>query len=274
MSSTDTERGYVLGTGEDELLRLGFQHRLWSESAHAIWERAGIAPGHAVLDLGCGPGFATLDLAQLVTPAGRVVAVDESPRFLEYLRTQLDARRVTHVDVVHGDAQKLELPPGSFDRAYTRWVLCFVPDPAALVANVARALKPGGVWAVQDYYRYTAITLASPSDAFRRVIQAVDASWRQPGGDPEVGTRLPRMMTEHGLRIREVRPLVRAARPGEALWEWPASFFRNFLPVLVGKGLITGADADAFRRDWDEHTRDPGAFFCTPPMVDIIASKA
>jgi SAM-dependent methyltransferase len=63
--TTHDEREYVLGTNDEELARLGFQHRVWGEQAFALWERAGFAPGQTILDAGCGPGFATLDLARL-----------------------------------------------------------------------------------------------------------------------------------------------------------------------------------------------------------------
>lgn len=76
---------YVLGTGEIESTRLGLQHRIWSGPAHWLWERAGIRPGMTVLDVGCGPGHASIDLAEIVGPSGRIYAVDESPLFLKHL---------------------------------------------------------------------------------------------------------------------------------------------------------------------------------------------
>jgi tRNA A58 N-methylase Trm61 len=79
---------YVLGTDAAELQRLGFQHRVWSAPAFALWERAGVAQGKAVLDVGCGPGRAALDLARLVGPQGLVLAVDVSERFVAHLQAE------------------------------------------------------------------------------------------------------------------------------------------------------------------------------------------
>src|SRR6185436_11078143 len=92
----DTE-DYVLGTGSDEAVRLGLQHRLWSAATHILWERAGIQPGQTVLDIGSGPGHASLDLAQIVGPAGRVIAVDESATFLKQLHDQAQSRKQQHI---------------------------------------------------------------------------------------------------------------------------------------------------------------------------------
>jgi len=272
MPSKD-EREYVLGTNDEELVRLGFQHRVWGEYAYAIWERARFAPGQTILDVGCGPGFATLDLARIVGSTGRVIAVDESSRFLDYLNGQLRAQGVNNVETRLADVQSLRLPAASIDAAYARWVLCFVRDPRAVVAAVAAALRPGGVLAVQDYFNYRAVTLAPRSAIFAKVIDAVEQSWRVHGGDPDVASRLPGIVRECGLDLREVRPISRVARPGSALWDWPTTFFRNYVPVLVGMGLLTASDQTAFEEDWARRSNDPDTFFCTPPVYDVIAVK-
>ena len=72
------ERDYVLGTHDDEIVRLGLQHRVWRARTHDAWRRAGFTIGQTLLDVGCGPGYASLDLAELVGPTGRVVAIDRS----------------------------------------------------------------------------------------------------------------------------------------------------------------------------------------------------
>lgn len=59
---------YVLGTDDAELARLGFQHQVWARVTVAAWEHAGFHRGATLLDVGCGPGYATFDLASLVGP--------------------------------------------------------------------------------------------------------------------------------------------------------------------------------------------------------------
>ena len=267
------EREYVLGTDEAELARLGLQHRLWAEYAYALWERAGFRPGQTLLDLGCGPGYAALDLAALVGERGRVVAVDKSARFIAHLERTCRALGISHVEPRRMDLHEMELPEASLDGAYARWVFCFVPDPEPIVATVARALRPGGVLAVQDYFNYRAICLAPNRAVMDRVAAAVDASWRRAGGDGDVAGRLPGMMRRAGLEVREIRPILRVARPGGTLWSWPDTFFRNYLPFLVEQGLLSEADKRAFEEEWDRASRDDTAFFVTPPVFDILAVK-
>ena len=88
-----------------------------------------------------------------------------------------------------------------------------------------------------------------------------------------MGRDVPGHMLRAGLEVRAIREVVRLARPGGALWDWPRRFFVNFLPTLVQSGAVTEAERVAFMRDWEERTRDPGAYLLTPPMVEIIGVK-
>ena len=65
------EKDYVLGTHDEEIARLGLQHRVWRPRVLDAWRRAGFTLGQTILDVGCGPGHATLDLAEIVGPRGR-----------------------------------------------------------------------------------------------------------------------------------------------------------------------------------------------------------
>ena len=264
---------YVLTTSDAELERLGFQHRVWSASAMALWERAGVRPGCSVLDVGCGPGYAAFDLAQLVGREGRVVGVDQSERFIESLRAERQTRGLPQIEARVGDVQDFEIEASAFDQAWIRWVLCFVPDPAAVVTRVHRALKPGGMFAIHDYFSYETVALGPKAEAFDHVIAAVAKSFRAGGGDPDVGGRLPGLLERAGFEVLELNPIVRIARPGSLLWQWPVTFFRLFLTVLEVGRYITADEAQAFRDVTAQRERDGEGFLMTPPVVEILARK-
>jgi SAM-dependent methyltransferase len=267
------EREYVLGTNDAELARLGFQHQVWAGATAAAWARAGFRPGGRILDVGCGPGYATFDLANLVGARGRVIAVDVSERFVGYLEEERRRRGLEQVETRVEDLETLSVPESSVDGAFARWVLCFVRDPRLVVERVARTLRPGGTFAVIDYCHYEGLALAPPGETFTRVVAAVAGSFRRSGGNPNVGLEVPGFMREAGLEVHSIRPVVRVARPGSALWEWPATFFANYLPGLVRAGAITEDERGAFSREWDERARTPGAFFLTPPMVEVVGRR-
>src|SRR5437762_9184511 len=86
------ERDYVLGTHEEELARLGLQHRVWRPVVLDCWQRAGLTGGKRVLDVGAGPGYATVDLAEIVAPTGEVVALERSQNFIRAMEATCRAR--------------------------------------------------------------------------------------------------------------------------------------------------------------------------------------
>lgn len=268
---------YVLGVDERESHRLGLQHRLWSASAHGAWERARVEPGQTVLDVGCGPGHATIDLAQIVGPSGRVIAVDESPLFLKHLHDRVQGQHLRNVQRVLGDVQQIDalLPnlAGEADLAYARWVLCFVRDPEAVVRGVAGLLSRGGRFVVQDYFNYEAMSLAPRRPAFSRVIAAVGKSWRERGGDPDVMSRLPGLCRKHGLEVSDLRSNQRIAQPGSMMWHWPDTFWESFVPRLVEMGYLTPAEREEFDACWAEASGDAATFMFLPPVFDLIAVK-
>jgi ubiquinone/menaquinone biosynthesis C-methylase UbiE len=270
---TGDEQEYVLGTDDDELVRLGFQHQLWLEQAARGWERGGFRPGDTLLDVGCGPGYVSFELSRLVGSLGHVIAVDVSQRFIDYLRAQIELRRAGNITTRVGDVARLELAEASVDGAYARWVLCFVEEPEAVVRAVARALRPGKSFVVQDYFNYEAATIAPKDEIFDHIFRVVAESFRQRKGNPNVGSYVPAMMNRCGLEVTAIHSLIRIARPGTALWQWPETFFKNYLPVLLESGMISESEKQTFERKWQERSHDSGAFFCTPPMLEVVGVR-
>lgn len=264
---------YVLGTGDDELARLTFQHQVWRASTTAHWDRAGFAPGQRLLDLGCGPGFASEDLAALVGPTGHVTAIDASARYIEHLLARPTAPGRAPIDARVGDAIALDLDDKSLDGAYMRWVLCFVPGADRVVAQLAHALRPGGVLAVHDYLAYRGMKLAPHSDIFDHVVAKIDESWRAHGSVTDVLLDLPAQCESHGLRVKELRPLVRTGAPGSTLWAWLSAFFKTYVPKLQQAGFIDADERDAFFLEWIRREDVPGAHVVTSLIGELTAVR-
>lgn len=138
------ERDYVLGTHQEEIERLGLQHRVWQPVVLDCWQRAGITVGKRVLDLGAGPGYAAIDLADIVGPNGAVAAVERSNKFVDAMNEAIRVRGLTNVKVHELDLISDELPSGPCDFAWCRWVLAFVSDPALVIKKLATVLPKGG----------------------------------------------------------------------------------------------------------------------------------
>jgi len=149
------ERDYVLGTHEEELARLGLQHRVWRPVALDCWQRAGITVGKRVLDVGAGPGYAAIDLAEIVGPSGEVVALERSQNFICAMESTCRARSLANVKVHELDLMKGELPKGGYDFAWCRWVVSFVNDQSLLIEKLGRYAKRqhryfSRVWSLRD----------------------------------------------------------------------------------------------------------------------------
>jgi len=162
------ERDYVLGTHDDEVARLGLQHRVWRLRVLEAWMHAGFASGQTFVDAGCGPGYATLDLAEIAGSAGRVVSIDRSRRFLDVLETAAAQRRLGNVQAIEADLDGDELPPLAADGVWARWVFAFVRRPRQLLRQLAGALKPGGRIVIYEYFDYGTWRFASRSAACGR----------------------------------------------------------------------------------------------------------
>ena len=126
-----SEPEYVLGTHDDELARLGVQHRIWRDRMLHLCRHAGFGPGSRLVDLGCGPGFATIDLADLVGVTGSVIAVDQSLRFLAALRAAAAERGLRNIETREANLESWELPASNVDGIWCRWVAAFVSSPEA-----------------------------------------------------------------------------------------------------------------------------------------------
>jgi len=270
-----TEREYVLGTGDDELARLGLQNRLWSDAAIRAWRHAGLQRGARALDVGCGPGYASCDLADLVGPDGAVVGVDESRPFVRFANEQATARRLPQLRALPGDVQELPAllaDEAPFDLVYARWVLCFVPRPEAVVRGIAGALRPGGRLVVHDYFDYASMTMAPRRRSHDLAVAATVRSWQQNGGDPDIGQRLPALFAEHGLRLDTVRTHVRVARGGDTMFAWPDTWWRTFAPKLVAMGELSQDVCDELFADLERIANGDGFVQC-PPVYEFVATR-
>jgi SAM-dependent methyltransferase len=267
------ESEYVLGASEAEIARLGLQHRAWRTRAMEVWRWAGIKPGHTVIDVGCGPGYASKDLAEMVGPHGRVVAIDKSARFLDVLRGGAAARTGGELLTHCVDLEAGEFPEVNADRVWCRWVLSFVKNPNEVLARMAAALRPGGAIVMHEYFDYSTWRTMPPCPEVDRFVSAVMTSWRASGGEPDIALGLPRGLERLGMELARVRPMVEVTQPGEALWAWLREFIRLGRQRLVELGFVSAAEAESIWREFARWEAEPGARMVTPAVLEIVALR-
>ncbi len=272
--SESINRDYVLGTHDQEIGRLGLQHRVWRSRVLDAWSRAGIGSGQTVIDVGAGPGYASFDLAELVGPTGRVVAIERSQRFLAALEAERSTRGLAQLVSHGGDLDSLEsFPVTEADAVWCRWVLAFVRDPRRVLRAMVSALRPGGVLGRHEYFDYATWRLIPPVPSFVAFVEAVMTTWRSEGGEPDIGLRLPSWLQDADVELISVVPYIDVARPGEPLWEWPAAFFQTGLDRLVHLRAVDEGRASLMRADVAAHAVTPGAMMMTPGVLEVVARK-
>jgi ubiquinone/menaquinone biosynthesis C-methylase UbiE len=267
------ETDYVLGTHDEEVARLGLQHRVWRPVATDCWRRAGITIGSRVLDVGAGPGHATVDLAEIVGPTGEVLAVERSGRFLEVARQRCAARGLSQVRFQEADLVETEIGPLNFDFAWCRWVASFVLSPPKLIANIAGALRPGGLALFHEYSHYETFRFAPRRPALEVFSEKVMTSWKAAGGEPNVAVQFPELLHQAGLEIIEAHPRVVTISPKSYVWQWPASFIEINLARLRELGHATDEWTESVRREFREAEADPRTLFTTPLFLEVIARR-
>lgn len=268
---------YVLGTHNDEHARLGMQHSLWREFVLDAWKRAGICTGTRVVDVGAGPGFATMDLADIVGGTGHVTAVEISSKFAQEVKDQANARGLNNVsvhilDLMHDDIP-LATAGAEFDAAWCRWVCMFVPDVGALVRRVHNALRAGGVAVFHEYVHYETYGLQPPTPGIDSFTQAAMKSFSARGGNANIAGTLLKELRQHGFETMSIKPIARAARPHEPLWQWPAGFIRTYLRRLIELGQVDNAFAANVLAELARAEQDPQSIMLTPTVLEIIARK-
>src|SRR5581483_1643443 len=139
---SDNKNQYLHGTAPDEQDRLGLMNELLN--ANSLREM-NLAPGQRVLDVGCGLGQLSRDMARQVGPSGAVVGIERSTEQLSVARRlAAEAGEERLVDFRAGPAEQLPLAAaewGTFDVAHARFLLEHVPDPVAVVRQMVSAVR-------------------------------------------------------------------------------------------------------------------------------------
>jgi ubiquinone/menaquinone biosynthesis C-methylase UbiE len=274
---TENRNSYRFGYSREEMERLENQHRVWSEENERFLARASFRKGATLVDLGCGPGYTTLDLARAVGVEGRVISVDrDGERSIPLLKERAKTAGFSNIETRVADLEDFDLRQGSVDGVYGRWVLMYLPegDAEALTGRVAGWLKPGGVCALAEFCNYRHIHIHPPSAHLPAIAEALMRAVRGDRGcNPEIGNVLPGLLSRAGLDvyINVVTKAVRATTPD---WSWPNALFREHVPLLVDEGYLSRETQDAFFAEWDKRSREPGAVFFASPVMEVVGRRA
>ncbi len=131
------------------MMAVMFKVRDWLRPRREFLAEAGLKPGDRVLDFGCGPGAYVPDAAEMVGESGMVYALDMHPLAVQRVQRLAEKRGLTNVETICSDC-RTGLPDGSLDVALLYDVLHLLGQPQAVLAEIHRVLRPGGIISVNE----------------------------------------------------------------------------------------------------------------------------
>ncbi len=268
----EKEQAYILGTDEEELFRLGVQHQVWAEEAQRGWRLANFRAGQTLLDLGCGPGYCTKELAFLVGDKGKVIGIDKSEGYIEFLKG-VASRYNLNINSIHTDFDAMQLQAESLDGMYCRWALAWIPNPKEILQKVVAALKPGGKMVLQEYYDWSLLQTEPSKKALSKGIAMALKSFKDSDNEVDIGRHLPTLLPEIGMKVIGFRPMSKIATVENGIWQWPKTFFQSYFPRLVDQNYLTPEEVNEALSDVEDLEKIEGANICTCLMVEVIAEK-
>lgn len=213
----------------------------------SLLEQLGSLEGKHVLDVGCGPGDDTRELARLAGPAGRVVGVDVSETMLAEAR-----RRGGQVEFKRDDVYALSFPDATFDRVRVKLVRQHLLDIDAADDELVRVLRPGGRLAVFDL-DFETLALDHPDRVATRAFQPYWVDHHKQGW---CGRQMRRRFAARGMTDVTITPHT---------MQMPYEFFRNAAQGPLADAEAAGALGMTAEEWWRPlaEAEDAGLFFAS-----------
>ncbi|MFF5449184.1 methyltransferase domain-containing protein [Streptomyces sp. NPDC012888] len=250
-------------------------HRWRTAENSAAYLIGELRPGLSVLDVGCGPGTITADLAELVGPDGRVVAVDAAADVVAQARAYAEGRGLDgRIEFGTADVHALDFPDDTFDVVHAHQVLQHVGDPVLALREMRRVCRPGGVVAARDAdYQAMAWYPQTPGlDAWLSLYRRVA---RANGGEPDAGRRLLSWARAAGFgEVRASASVWCFASAEEVAW-WSELWADRttasaYAGLATAGGLATPATLAEAAAAWREWAAAAGEAWFSVPHGEIL----
>ena len=261
---------YVIRGGQQGYERLTVLARSWRPTTAALFDRVQLGEGMRCLDLGCGSGDVTFEMAQRVGPVGSVTGVDMDEVKLGMARSAAAAQGLANVEFRAMNIYELA-EPDSYDLVYSRFVLQHLSRPVDVLRSMWAAVSVGGVIVVEDA-DFEGSFCDPPNDGFAFWVDAYQRVLEHRGGDPVAGRKLHRHFREAGIPEPEVAVVQRVDRIGDAK-TLPYSTVDATADAIVGEGVATAAQVQAALDSLAEFGADPHSLFGSPRVFQVWARR-
>jgi SAM-dependent methyltransferase len=242
-------------------------HRQRTAENSAAYLLPHLRPGMSLLDIGCGPGTITADLAERIAP-GHLTAVDITDDALTAARGEVHGRNITNVSFATADVHALQYPDDTFDVVHAHQVLQHVADPVAALREMRRVCVPGGIVAARDA-DYAGFIWYPQLPALDRWLQLYSQAARANGGEPDAGRRLLAWAQEAGFDdVVATGGIWCFATPQDRGWwggMWADRILHSALAhQLVDSGIATVAALTEISAAWRAWAAAPNGWLAIP----------
>ena len=263
---------YLLGYSEDEELRLRRQAGELRQESASLFDRVSLGAGSRAIDLGCGPQGVLDLLSERVGSAGRVVGLERNRKSVEMAKRFVADRGLKNVEVVQGDATATRLPGASFDLVHARLVLVNVPYVEAVIREMVRLARPGGVVASHEA-DYVSHFCDPPLPAWDRLFEIFKAYSFANGIDLSVGRRTHRLFREAGLVDIEVNPVIHVYPHGHNRRAIFWHFLQTVRDRVLEQELITESEFSELTAELKEHLDRPDTLVVSHLFFQVWGRK-
>lgn len=257
---------YAIRGGIEGRERLRILARVMHASSMSLLDRLGLRDGLTCLDVGCGGGDVTLELARRVAPHGKAVGVDIDETKLQIARAEAQQQGITDVEFRALDIRQAASVP-DFDIVYARFLLTHLSDPAGAVNALYQQLRPGGMIGIEDI-DFSGHFIYPESQAFQRYHELYCKTVTNRGGDPNIGPRLPALLKASGFADIGVAVAQPIGLQGEVKLLNPLTM-ENIANAILADGLAAQAEIDEVVRELYQFAADPNTLAGVPRVVQV-----
>jgi SAM-dependent methyltransferase len=261
---------YILGNLDTEIERLEIQASFFEPFARQALLKAKVKRGMRCADIGCGAGSATRLLAQMVGRKGHVTGADVDDRYLEYCRK---VNKKANVDFVHDDIYSSRLS-GSFDIVYSRFMFVHLQDPKKVIQSMKKLVQKGGAMIIQEVDHSPDSWLCYPEhesvDTLREIFVTL---LKRSGGDPLVGRKLYKMMTDESLEVDVecYSPCLVMGREPYSSLGWRVA--ESIKPLILQQGLLSEKEYKELQSDLRQLAKRKDSFVTYARFFSVIGRK-
>lgn len=261
---------YALRGGVEGHERLKVLSRVMHASTCAVLDQIGISEGMVCLDIGCGSGDVTFELARRVGANGKAVGADIDHTKLDLARAEASQLDLSNIEFRIMDIRD-QPEANEFDFVHARFLLTHLSDPIDAVEAFHQQLKPGG-WCLLQDIDFTGLFVYPESFSFRRYHELYCHVVRKRGGDPDIGPRLPLLLKGRGFTHVHVNVVQPVACEGEVKLI-NALTMENIADAVLEDKLASREEIDSIVRDLYDYAANPATVAGTPRIVQSWGQK-